>query len=185
MPPLRGAGASHSAPTNVADGRSGDRFACFLFFFSSFSEFSRFESDRVVLERLIANGKPPQKVAARARIVLLSGRGVGTMAIARGSRRSAGRMAGREINLPPCGSCRWRRARAQSYGASCLSFPALSRRSQARALAAAAKSLTFSKYTPVSVISILMLSLLHNAARAAGNSPAATGRLPAAAHAFE
>ena len=56
---------------------------------------------------------------------------------------------------------------------------------QAPALAAAVNSLTFSKYTPVSVTSILMLSVLHNAAMAAGKSPAATDRLPAAAHAFE
>jgi hypothetical protein len=40
-------------------------------------------SDRTVLERLIAHGKTLQKLAVRARIVLLSGRGFGTMAIAR------------------------------------------------------------------------------------------------------
>jgi len=45
-------------------------------------------SDRTVLERLIANGKTPQKLAVRARIVLLSGRGFGTMAIARETRVS-------------------------------------------------------------------------------------------------
>ena len=45
-------------------------------------------SDRTVLERLIANGKTPQKLAVRARIVLLSGRGLGTMAIARETRVS-------------------------------------------------------------------------------------------------
>ena len=44
--------------------------------------------DRTVLERLIANGKTPQKLAVRARIVLLSGRGLGTMAIAREARVS-------------------------------------------------------------------------------------------------
>jgi len=44
--------------------------------------------DRPVLERLIANGKTPQKLAVRARIVLLSGRGLGTMAIARETRVS-------------------------------------------------------------------------------------------------
>ena len=44
----------------------------------------------MVLERLIANGKPPQKLAARARIVLLSGRGVGTMVIAPGTRVELG-----------------------------------------------------------------------------------------------
>jgi hypothetical protein len=43
--------------------------------------------------------------------------------------------------------------------------------------------LTFSKYTPVSVTSILMLSVLHNAARAAGKSLAATDRLPLTAQA--
>jgi len=32
----------------------------------------------MVLERLVADGKTPQKLAARARIVLLSGRGLGT-----------------------------------------------------------------------------------------------------------
>src|SRR6516225_3602161 len=37
--------------------------------------------DRTVLERLMASGKTPQKLAVRARIVLLSGRGLGTMAI--------------------------------------------------------------------------------------------------------
>src|SRR5512147_2694060 len=45
-------------------------------------------NDRTVLERLIANGKTPQKLAMRARIVLLSGRGFGTMAIAREARVS-------------------------------------------------------------------------------------------------
>ena len=45
-------------------------------------------NDRTVLERLIANGKTPQKLAVRARIVLLSGRGFGTMAIARETRVS-------------------------------------------------------------------------------------------------
>jgi len=45
-------------------------------------------SDRTVLDRLIANGKTPQKLAVRARIVLLSGRGFGTMAIARETRVS-------------------------------------------------------------------------------------------------
>jgi transposase len=39
--------------------------------------------DRTVLERLVADGKTPQKLAARARIVLLSGRGLGTTAIMR------------------------------------------------------------------------------------------------------
>ena len=45
-------------------------------------------SDRTVLERLIADGKTPQKLAARARIVLLSGRGLGTAAIMREARVS-------------------------------------------------------------------------------------------------
>jgi len=45
-------------------------------------------SDRTVLERLIVNGKTPQKLAVRARIVLFSGRGFGTMAIAREARVS-------------------------------------------------------------------------------------------------
>jgi transposase len=44
--------------------------------------------DRMVLEQLAADGKTPQKLAARARIVLLSGRGLGTMAIAREARVS-------------------------------------------------------------------------------------------------
>jgi Winged helix-turn helix len=44
--------------------------------------------DRTVLERLIADGKTPQKLAARARIVLLSGRGLGTSAIMREARVS-------------------------------------------------------------------------------------------------
>ena len=44
--------------------------------------------DRTVLERLAAGGKTPQKLAARARIVLLSGRGLGTSAIARKARVS-------------------------------------------------------------------------------------------------
>jgi transposase len=37
--------------------------------------------DRTTLERLVADGKTAQKIAARARIVLLSGRGLGTHAI--------------------------------------------------------------------------------------------------------
>jgi transposase len=45
-------------------------------------------SDRVTLERLLANGKTPQKIVARARIVLLSGRGFGTNAIQREARVS-------------------------------------------------------------------------------------------------
>jgi transposase len=40
-------------------------------------------SDRATLERLVADGKTPQKIAKRASIVLLSGRGVGTNAICR------------------------------------------------------------------------------------------------------
>ena len=44
--------------------------------------------DRMVLERLAADGKTPQKLAARARIVLMSGRNLGTMAIAREARVS-------------------------------------------------------------------------------------------------
>jgi len=44
--------------------------------------------DRTVLERLAADGKTPQKLAARARIVLLSGRGLGTTAIMRQARAS-------------------------------------------------------------------------------------------------
>jgi transposase len=44
--------------------------------------------DRTKLERLIADGKSPQKLVARARIVLLSGRGLGTSAIERAARVS-------------------------------------------------------------------------------------------------
>ena len=44
--------------------------------------------DRTVLERLITDGKTPQKLAARARVVHLSGRGLGTLAIAREARVS-------------------------------------------------------------------------------------------------
>jgi len=44
--------------------------------------------DRTALERLAADGKTPQKLAARARVVLLSGRGLGTTAIAREARVS-------------------------------------------------------------------------------------------------
>jgi transposase len=44
--------------------------------------------DRTMLERLIADGKTPQKLAARARIVLLSGGGLGTNAIMREARVS-------------------------------------------------------------------------------------------------
>src|SRR5262245_12480491 len=40
-------------------------------------------SDRTTLERLVADGNSPQKLATRARIVLLSGRGLGTSAIQR------------------------------------------------------------------------------------------------------
>ena len=43
-------------------------------------------SDRVTLERMIADGKTPQKIAKRASIVLLSGRGLGTNAICREAR---------------------------------------------------------------------------------------------------
>ena len=43
-------------------------------------------SDRTTLERLVSAGKTPQKIVARARIVLLSGRGFGTMAIGREAR---------------------------------------------------------------------------------------------------
>src|SRR5260221_5861310 len=38
-------------------------------------------SDRTTLERLVADGKTPQKIVARARIVLLSGCGFGANAI--------------------------------------------------------------------------------------------------------
>jgi transposase len=43
-------------------------------------------SDRATLERLIADGKTPQKIVKRATIVLLSGRGLGTAAIEREGR---------------------------------------------------------------------------------------------------
>ena len=45
-------------------------------------------SDRMTLERLIADGKTPQKIFKRATIVLLSGRGLGTNAIIREARVS-------------------------------------------------------------------------------------------------
>src|ERR1700687_6298319 len=45
-------------------------------------------SDRPTLERLVADGKTPQKIVARARIVLLSGCGFGTNAIEREARVS-------------------------------------------------------------------------------------------------
>ena len=45
-------------------------------------------SDRATLERLVADGKTPQKIAKRASIVLLSGRGLGTNAICREARAS-------------------------------------------------------------------------------------------------
>ena len=45
-------------------------------------------SDRMTLERLIADGKTPQKIVKRATIVLLSGRGLGTNAIIREARVS-------------------------------------------------------------------------------------------------
>ena len=45
-------------------------------------------SDRTTLERLVADGKTPQKIVARARIVLLSGRGLGTNSIQREARVS-------------------------------------------------------------------------------------------------
>jgi transposase len=45
-------------------------------------------SDRATLERLVADGKTPQKLVARARVVLLSGRGVGTNATRREARVS-------------------------------------------------------------------------------------------------
>jgi len=40
-------------------------------------------SDRATLERLVADGKTPQKIVKRAMIVLLSGRGLGTNAVCR------------------------------------------------------------------------------------------------------
>ena len=43
-------------------------------------------SDRTTLERLVADGKTPQKIVKRATIVLLSGRGLGTAAIMREAR---------------------------------------------------------------------------------------------------
>ena len=43
-------------------------------------------SDRTTLERLVSDGKTPQKIVARARIVLLSGRGLGTVVIGREAR---------------------------------------------------------------------------------------------------
>ena len=43
-------------------------------------------SDRTTLEGLVSDGKTPQKIVARARIVLLSGRGVGTVVIGREAR---------------------------------------------------------------------------------------------------
>ena len=45
-------------------------------------------SDRTTLERLVVDGKTAQKIVARARIVLLSGRGFGTNSIQREARVS-------------------------------------------------------------------------------------------------
>jgi transposase len=45
-------------------------------------------SDRATLERLVADGKTPQKIVKRASIVLSSGRGLGTIAICRAARVS-------------------------------------------------------------------------------------------------
>jgi transposase len=45
-------------------------------------------SDQVTLERMIADGKTPQKIVKRATIVLMSGRGHGTNAICREARVS-------------------------------------------------------------------------------------------------
>ena len=45
-------------------------------------------SDQVTLERMIADGKTPQKIAKRATIVLMFGRGHGTNAICREARVS-------------------------------------------------------------------------------------------------
>ena len=45
-------------------------------------------SDQATLERMIADGKTPQKIARRATIVLMSGRGCGTNAICRAARVS-------------------------------------------------------------------------------------------------
>jgi hypothetical protein len=44
--------------------------------------------DRAELERLVADGNTAQKIAMRARIVLASGRGLGTNAIMREARSS-------------------------------------------------------------------------------------------------
>ena len=45
-------------------------------------------SDRTTLERLVVDGKTAQKIVARARIALLSGRGFGTNSIQREARVS-------------------------------------------------------------------------------------------------
>ena len=54
-------------------------------------------SDRETLERLLADGKTPQKIVARARIVLLSGRGFGTNTILQ--KKCAGSARGRTNRL--------------------------------------------------------------------------------------
>ena len=59
-------------------------------------------NDCTTLQRLAAEGKTPQKIAARARIVLLSGRGLGTSPIQRDKLTLIGRkMVVRMSNIMP------------------------------------------------------------------------------------
>ena len=58
-------------------------------------------SDRTTLEPLVADGKTPQKIVARARIVLLSGRGFGTNAIQHEARVSKPTVTERNVKPKP------------------------------------------------------------------------------------
>ena len=69
-------------------------------------------SDRTTLERLVADGKTAQKIVARARIVLLSGRGFGTNSIQREARVSKADGLALAESLHGW----WRRALAQGQG---------------------------------------------------------------------
>src|SRR5262245_2399646 len=76
-------------------------------------------SDRTTLERLVADGKTPQKIVKRAKIVLLSGCGVGTHAIMREARSNQRCGAGRtRISLAASSVCARTRARVHAPASS-------------------------------------------------------------------
>ena len=74
-------------PISSANMRALQCVACLGFSWADACLYVR-PSDRTTLERLVADGKTPQKIVARARIVLLSGCGFGTNSIQREARVS-------------------------------------------------------------------------------------------------